>query len=375
MYLLDPPGERGIRLRLLHKPLLILVVCALALPLSHISLTTVAQTSGFQALDPKEKDALSELFQMMLIMDWSTERKETLETEMSLLKAEIASLEELLRDTEVRYTEARARTTTALKWLHRMGPTSYLEVLLGALTLRDLLTRIDLVVTATRGALRALSEIQHERKSISSLRGDLTAKSARLDVLVEEIHDLSMIQQGFQDRQDELAPLFGDQAKKRYEELVDLKSYWNREVEPYLEALPTHLADFAKGASMPEGIRIVPSLFSVKVIVPASGLNDLLLCSESLRGATLLLEPGETLLDVSQLMLTLKGTLSLDAQGRVLYRVSGLEFAGMNIPLGPIRAPLDDLRLDLVPGLQGMVPRSLAVKHDSLELVVSLPSN
>lgn len=370
----EPPEERGVPLHLLHRSILIFVVLALALSLSPIPFARVARTSGFAALDPQEKDALSELFGMMLIMERSAERKEALEAETAVLKDEIGSLEGVLKDTEVRYAEARAQTSASLRWLHRMGPTSYLEVLLGATTLREFLTRMDLVVTAIRGTLRALSEIQLERRSLSSLREDLATKSARLEALADEADDLARIHRSFQDRQDELAPLFGSQAKKRYEELTDLLTYWNREVEPYLDALPAHLANFAKEAPMPEGIKIVPSLFSVKVIVPASSLNDLLLGIESLLGAMLLLDPGETLLSVPKLMLALKGTLSLDTQGRVLYRISGIEFAEMNLSQEVVRAPLDDLYLDLGPGLQGMVPRGLVVKHDTLELTVSLAS-
>ncbi|MEW6082840.1 MAG: hypothetical protein AB1576_14010 [Bacillota bacterium] len=349
---------------------LFLVILSLAYAL--FSWAGFASPSPILSLEPAERDALSNLFLLLLKMERSRARMDELDVEIGVVQEDIHRLEELLEETEARYREARAKTGTALRWLHRMGPTSYLEVLLGASSLRDFLVRVNLVSSAAKGALRVLAEVQEEKRSFASTREDLDAARDRLSVLEEERSALATAGQEYERGKEGLAASLGPRAPSVFTEMDRLQGAWNSQAKPYLLRLPERLSALMEKGIMPEGVTITPSLFSVRVKIPESGLNAVLAEEAGLKDAAFEFEPGGARLKVPSLDLTLHGSLSVTPQGLLAFSVSQVEFSGLTIRSDPVLEPVSSLSLDLGPSLQGMVPQSISMDQDFIEMTVSL---
>ena len=331
-----------------------------------------ASPSPIQSLPPGERDALSDLFLLLLKMERSRARMDELGVEIGVVEADIRRLEGALEETEARYREARAKTGTALRWLHRMGPTSYLEVLLGASSLRDFLVRVNLVSSAARGALRVLAEVQEEKRLFASTRADLDEARARLNALEGERSALATAGKDYQRGKEDLQASLGPRAPLVFAEMERLQGVWNSQAEPYLVRLPERLSALLEKGIMPEGVTITPSLFSVRVKIPESGLNAVLAEEATLKDAAFEFEPGGTRFKIPSLELALHGDLSVTPQGVLAFSVSRVEFSGLTIRSDPVLKSLSNLSLDLGPSLQGMVPRSLSVGQGFIEMTVSL---
>ncbi len=337
----------------------------------YVSRSSVT-ASGLEGLEASEREALSELFHLMLIVEGSRERMEELDEQIADLEEDIARLQTAILEGEDRYLEARARTVISLRWINRLGPASYLEILFGATSLRDYLRKTEIMAGAARGAVTALADIQKEKESLDALEVQIETLAADVEVLASEREPLAMAEEDLEQHKMQMAEVFGAQWDSLHAELSSLKTLWEGDILPYLETLPRALSRLADDGVPPEDIIIIPSLFSFKAIIPASSLNDMMDGESGLRGAAFRFVAGEAYLVIDELQMVIRGSLSIDQSGLVVYHVSSLEIAGLPIRDRFALGLLEELSLNLGPSLQGMSPRSLNVGEGVLELVVTL---
>ena len=359
-------------MRHFESPVRYVLAFLLILSLSFYLSQSPARASGLEDLAPAEREALSELFHAMLIVEGSRERMEELDEQIADLEAEIVRLQDTILESEDRYLEARSRTVTSLRWINRLGPASYLEILFGATSLRDFLRKTEIMAGAARGAVTALADIQREKQSLDVLHMQIETLTAEVEVLAAEREPLAMAEADLQQHKMQMAEVFGPQWDSLHAELSSLKNLWEGDILPYLETLPRTLSRLADGGVPPEDITIIPSLFSFKAIIPASSLNVMMDAEPRLRGAAFRFAPGEAYLIIDELQVVIRGSLSIDDSGLVVYHVSALEIAGLPIRDRFALGLLEELSLNLGPSLQGMSPRSLNVGEGVLELVVTL---
>ncbi|MFO8059228.1 MAG: hypothetical protein R6U70_01025 [Bacillota bacterium] len=348
------------------------LVVALILSLSFHLGQPVAGASGLDELEDPELQMLSGLFHLLLTVEGARERMDEIDGQIAGIEDEIASLQSIIREGEDKYLKARDRTITSLRWIHRLGPASYLEILLGATSLRDFLRKTEIVGAAARGAVTALADIQREKRSLDELEGEIGALTLQLEDLREEREPLATAEANLQQERDRLAGVFGEQWEPLYAELSSLTIPWEEDVLPYLSGLPSRLARLAERGVAPGDITIIPGVFSFRALIPSSSLNAMMRGEPGLKGAVFDFSPDEVNLIIDGIETVITGTLSLDDRGLVLYEVSGLSFAGLPIRDSGALDLLDEMHLDLGSALQGMRPRSLSVGDGVLELVVTL---
>jgi murein DD-endopeptidase MepM/ murein hydrolase activator NlpD len=87
---------------------------------------------------------------------------------------------------EMALARRRAVLGQRLRDLHRYGRAGYLDVVLGATTFPEFVTRARVVGTIVRADARLIAGYQHDRDRAEALRAELEAEQARLAALVEE---------------------------------------------------------------------------------------------------------------------------------------------------------------------------------------------
>ncbi len=323
-----------------------------------------------QGTTSQERALLSDLFELMLDVHRSAEYRDELDGQIVVVERDIQRLERTLTETEDKYVEARDRAVASLQWLHRMGPTSYLEVLLGASSLRDFLHRVEIVAAATRGSLMALENIQRDRQALVDVRDEKGWLEERLEGLVLGRGALALEKEYLAQQEVQAADILGDRWPSTSSELKLLLSLWDGQALPYLNGLSRVFSRIDVAGVEIEDITVVPSLFTVTIIIPDTSLNRLLAGEPELSGTVFEFVPGEARLVVPDLQLTARGWLDIDAAGLLTYRITGIELSGL--PVKDRSLALDRVELDLGPALLGMSPRSITVKENAVEVVVSL---
>ena len=354
-----------------NRQTLILTGLMMVLVMTLLAIQPAAD-AALSHLPRGERRDLSEALDLMLRVAASRDERQRLDEAIAEVRAEIDRLEEILAGTEERYRAAQGRVIASLRWIHRLGPTSYLEILFGSSSLRDFLYRTEMALTAARATMENLLEIQEQMRDASALKEEIETGRQELAGLLSDLDDLEEIERELDRAASRLAQDYGSQRwDSLWKELSRLEELWLLEAAPYLEGLPGIFSRMAQRPLPTEGMTIVPSLFTVRVIIPAHSLNDHLADEPSLEGVSFGFAPGEARLKVEHLEVLTAGTLEISERGILTYTVTSWELGGLPLDSRHLRGVFEEIKLDLSSSLEGLKPTSLTVTEGAVELVVS----
>jgi len=355
-------------MRYLHIVLLGLVLIAVVCwPVSHGWAGTT-----FDDVEPDRLELISEYFEILAAVEESEAQFVRLTEEIDELTGQLTQLQSQLQESQQQYMHARERTVTALRWLNRKGPMSYLQVLLGAASVRDLLRRAQLVSQTARGVLAAFSDVKAEGEMREQLKEEIEEVSGKIAGLQAERDSLAAIREDLHQHDDQLAEVFGHQWAHMAARLDELIVIWQDSCIRYLEQLPERFARLAKKDLDPDDITVATSLFEVVVTVPEASLNEILDTDPQLRGAEFRFTPQQAQLRVDELSLAVYGELSITRQGLVTFQPVGVQLDG--IPLSPDVAgdAIHQFGLDLSSAVGALRAESLTVRSGEVEILLSL---
>lgn len=326
------------------------------------------------SLDQAEKETLAELFLV-------TESIKELERELAALQERQEQVAEALARSEVdyeeaviHYEEARGTATEALRWLQKLGPVSYLDLIVGAASFTDFWQRLDTIFLAVRGVERALQHLVLTRETAVAERKALTATRDELERVVTEAQDkLRELEDTRVQMEVSLAGL-GDRRQVYEKYLAELESMWLEELIPYLKGAAAELINLmSTGGQGDLQIDWQLTRGGLKGQLPFTALNASLSSSPILKGAQFAGADGQLIFTVPERGLTLKGKLSLGEGGREgSFDVE--EIWLWEMPISP--TVLADYReethftLTIPSLLPGIRLRDINVTNDALEMVV-----
>ncbi len=353
------------------RPLAKLVIMTLV-ALSFVGLGVDSHAMvALEELPAARRAELGEQFRLILAAQETQEALDTVEAEMAEVRAQKQQRLARIAGAEETYADARERTVTALRWIHRRGVTSYFEVVVGASSLREVLRRAEVARLAARGALRTLDEVRSEKMALDELRDEVAVLRDELAALETRRAELAEAPEAVASGAEALAEVHGADWPQIEEELYRLTGLWRDATEPYLQRLPERFSAIAEREVEPEGVSVSLSGFSVWVTVPAEGLTALLTGEPGLENTEFQFEPDAAVLLDRTHRIQVRGTLDIDRFGVVHYSVVEMEFAGMPIDDPALIEAVDGLELDLGPALGGMRPQRLVLEEGAIVLVLS----
>ncbi|MDR7481390.1 MAG: peptidoglycan DD-metalloendopeptidase family protein [Armatimonadota bacterium] len=113
-------------------------------------------------------------------------RLDRLEAERRRAEVRAAAAAAAVARAEMGLARRRALLGSRLRDLHRYGRAGYLDVVLGAATFSEFVTRARVVGAVVRTDARFIAGYQHDRDRAEALRAQLEAEQARLAALMEE---------------------------------------------------------------------------------------------------------------------------------------------------------------------------------------------
>lgn len=332
--------------------------------------------SQLDSLGAAEKEIIAALFAV-------TERIRQQERELKDLGERREEVEEALfwaeleyEDAVQHYEEAQGSATEALRWLQRLGPVSYLDLIVGSATFNDFWQRLDLIFLAIRGVERALGHLFHTREMAARERRSLQDIQAELEnVLASAAEKLQQLEEDKLAKEASLSGL-GEKRQEFEERLLRLEKLWLEDIIPYLKAAASELTTLmGKGGpgALPVGWRFTGE--GMRGQLSFTDLNAALSSYPALRGAQFRGEDGRLYFTVPERGLSLGGKLSVVEDGREgSFDVEEIYLLGM--PISPsalleyhdethfifaIPSPLPSIRL-----------REVRVTEEALLLLVSL---
>ncbi len=187
-------------------------------------------------------------------IDAAIKEKERLDTQLNLQMKKIELTNELIAelsgnieqkdteiaDSEASYQEKYALFKTRLRAAHEEGHTSYLEMLLGAKSLSDFLSRVDRIGAMLAYDTKIMEELKSEKASLESARNDFsTKKQAQEEYLAQLKEDEAELEKLKTESATYLSKLQSNKAyyAALYEKQLAAEEQLQEELQEYLAEL------------------------------------------------------------------------------------------------------------------------------------------
>ncbi|MHB1418688.1 MAG: coiled-coil domain-containing protein [Bacillota bacterium] len=284
-------------------------------------------------LDGKERDALAELFKLTLDTQQIMQTRVETEKAAAELRWHVEQAADQVARSKQHYLDSSYMATGALRTLQRLGPASYLEILLGASTLKDFFRRVDMVTVAIKGFTKVLNNLREEKSRLLSNEEKLRREQSNLDIMLKQLTEQLSALDRIRLQQEAILDTTGEQKAVIAERLGEIEGRWQEATMIYLENLSESFAQITERNTfdLPE-MRIEPGLDGLHMIITLADLNKLFQEEPGLVGVSLIAGDEQLVLDAPGESLQLIGNFELASVSGIRYRVDRVRFTGIELP-------------------------------------------
>ena len=265
----------------------------------HAAKLTDSKVQSFEAELAKKEEEMAKLKRSIATANSEAEKKlaekNQLDAEVNLLiskidlttefiaelEASIAEKDGEISDKQTAYEEKYALFKERLRVTHEEGQASYLEMLLGAESLADFLSRIDRIGAMLEYDNRIMRELKEEKSSLESIRTDFSTQKQKNEELLASLKkDKAELDQKVKQAASFINKYQNDAVmyKNMYEKALEEEEKLQEELQAYLEELQKKLnSKYVGGTFMwpvPLDYTRVSSEYGYR-INPITGKNEL----------------------------------------------------------------------------------------------------
>lgn len=224
----------------------------------------------------EEKEILEFLFIQVQEIEELEREEKSLSEELNIMQFEIENLEDRITSEELSYNNYKDVLKEVLKTYQRMGPGSYIEIILSSNSITDLFNRINTLRDLTKGTGSLLEDLDYSLAKLSLQKENLAEKLSELEnkqVALRAAIDKKA--QVIKTKEDYLISLADD--KDYYlERLADMNNAMN-ELKAIIIELSQEFTQLIEGANFPEdAIKLELSVSGVKGSIDEDVFNKII---------------------------------------------------------------------------------------------------
>jgi peptidoglycan hydrolase CwlO-like protein len=323
-------------------------------------------------ISERENEALKDLFILEQEINALENIKESLSTEIEGIKQEITHLEDLIKEKEHVLDKKQNEVKKLLQSYQKMGPVSYLKIILESENLTSFLRRINVLRDLTRNMGQALDELQEAKQDIGLKKAEVSDRLAAEENKQKEL--IETLEKKYElrlERENYLASLKEERGNVE-ESLVQIQKNWD-ELKPLFPQISKEFVRILETGDLPsDAMTISFSLLGIKGTIEDKTLNNLIAANSSLPGVILTFKQGIIDMEIPDRRLLLTGSFAIQDKKALVFKAEKGSFYGM-----PLEAKiLEDLFqegnmvLDLSPLLGDSTLNSVKVLDGKLELTI-----
>ncbi len=236
-----------------------------------------------------------------------------------------------MSDEQIIYSRQKENLNQFLKTYQRMGPGSYLEIILQAEDLADFLRRLNILRDLTKNTGQLLDQIQVSREKQAAETSELAEKFSTIEDKQQKLKDaLANEIQYKADLEKQLAGLAGD--KENYlASLREMKEKWN-ELKPFFAATVKEFSRVLEEGIIPAGaLKLNASFFSITGTLSEESINEIVARDPRLPQMTFSFYPGEARIGIPEKHLIVKGVFVIQDGHTLKFKPRSGSF--YNLPL------------------------------------------
>ncbi|HHY61061.1 MAG TPA: hypothetical protein GX504_10615 [Clostridia bacterium] len=323
-------------------------------------------------LSLQEDQVFQELFALSMTLANLEGEKERLAAEAEAMREELGRLDDEIRAQESRHERTVAGLAGALRSYQRLGPASYLEILLQARDLGDFWRRLNLLRDLAQGTQKLLRSIEESRAALVAEKEKYEEKLAALAAKEAEVAQAQAQAHAVRQKLEAQLRSLAEERAYYQDQLSQMQQTWE-ELKPFFAQTLEDLADRIDWSKMPrDALKTRLSLRGVYGTLTEDTVNDIIRGYPELAGVSFRFTPGEAFLVLPESRLVLEGTFVIVQDTAIMFQVKGGTFYGF--PLAPETIgellPEGRITMDFQPLIGGSVLRSVAIRDKEVELLI-----
>lgn len=324
------------------------------------------------SISEEEKKTLQSLFTISQEINVMEQEEQRLTLEIESTNKAIKALETEIAKGEAAYSLKRDGLKQVLRSYQRMGPGSYLEIIMNSESLTTFLRRLNTLRDITRNTGVLLDQLEQSRQKLAAEKNSLSEKLAQVkekERLSKEALDSKLKLKGEMEKL--LASLKGE--KQYYQEqLANLEKAMS-ELKPVLSnAVKEFYSIIQNGNTSKDAFKITFSLFSIKGSIDEKAFNDIISKQPNLSEMKFAFHQDKVEISMPDRNLVLTGNFVIVDGHTLKFHADGGSFYGMPLELEFIEDLFNgvEMALDLKPILGNNTLQSITNHEGYIELSV-----
>lgn len=339
--------------------------------------TTVAQTqppAGIQELltgiTEEEKHVLQGLFTLAQEIEVMESAERNLTKEIEQTNQEFVGLEMTITEEEANYKKNQEALKSVYKIYQKMGPGSYLEIMMDSDNLSTFLRRLNTFRDLTRNTGRLLENLELSKNKLAAEKVKLSEKL----VLIKENQAQSKeaLAKKLKLKEEKEAYLAGLKEKSTlYQEYLTSLQTMVAELKTLLSKSAMELSKIITDGSLPrDTIKITFSLFNIKGTIDEKTFNEIMSKQPNLSKLVFAFNEDEIEISIPEKNLVLTGDFVIQEENKLSFCAEKGSFYGMPLEPKYIEELLSegDLILDLKPLLGKNILQAIRLHEGTIEL-------
>jgi len=361
----------------------IIALCLIMIIISggFFRVTVIGQADPFAEIEAKlsgisdeEKEILENLFKLSQEIQLMELEEKKLGRDVESINIEIRDIETSIKAGEISLHHKQESLKQVLRSYQRMGPGSFMEILLDSDSLGTFLQRINTLRDLTRNTGELMDQLE---KSGEKLKQDKAALSDRLRQAEDKQKQAKeALDKKLELRKEKEAYLVSlKDARGYYQEyLSNIEKVWSDMKALFTEAAAEFTRIVEKGNIPSEALKLKFSFTEIRGAIEDSVINKVISEQSTLPTMVFSFHPGRVDISLPDNNFELSGTFVIEDGHKLRFEAQKGSFYGLQLEAGSLEELLEkgSLVLDIEPLLAGNSVNGLEIKEGQLELISKL---
>lgn len=325
-------------------------------------------------ISEEEREIIEKLFVMTQEIEGMTKEEKEIAQEIEIIAQEINDLEKIIINEEILYKSKQGLLQQTLKSYQRMGPGSYLEIILDSNSLSDMLRRINTLRDLTRNTGELLEALDESSKKLAEEKKKIDEKLILMERQQQELQIALRKKTQLLEKQKDYLRSLGEERDYYQEHLSKIQEEW-KEIQPLFAKALQEFGRIIKEEKLPlDTIKTTFTLMGIKGSIDEETLNNIIIDKTNLPDIAFRFHPGKIEIKLLQGNLVLSGKFIIVEGQKLKFVAEDGSFYGLLLTPAAIKELFrdGDIVLDLKPLLGKNTLHSVEVREGQLELMSRL---
>jgi len=323
-------------------------------------------------ISAEEKEILQSLFTLAQEIELMEIEEKKLAQEIETANQDVKRTEAEISKEEANYKKQQQALKQVLRLYQKMGPGSYLEIVMDSDSLSTMLRRLTTLRDLTRNTGKLLQALKESKNKLAAEKLKLEEGLERIKQKQEQSKEALQNKLKLKQEKESYLMSLKEESKFYQEQLEGIQKMLD-EIKPMLaEAAKEFSSIIKEGSLTTKSLNISISMFNIKGTLSEKTLNEIISKQPTLSKMVFAFHQDKIEISIPEKKLIIRGTFNLQEENVLRFQAEEGTFYDMPLESGYVQQLLSsgDLVLDLRPLLGRSVLKEIHIQEGYLEMFV-----